>query len=147
MFLIGLACVLLLVASTLIHYESLRVLNFSLPRLDMPARIKVVLVILGAFVGHTLEVLLHTAVFYWLARHQGLGTIDGTNQPAWTSCLYFAATTYTSLGLGDVVAAGPLRLLAGSTSLTGLLLIGWTAAYVYISMERFWEVGAKSKAP
>jgi hypothetical protein len=67
----------------------------------------------------------------------------GTHQPTLLTCLYFASTTYTSLGYGDVIPTGALRLFAGSMALTGLLLIGWTAAYVYISMERFWESDTK----
>jgi hypothetical protein len=32
-----------------------------------------------------------------------------------------------------------MRLLAGMEVLNGLLLIGWSASYTYISMERFWK--------
>jgi diguanylate cyclase (GGDEF)-like protein len=31
-----------------------------------------------------------------------------------------------------------MRLLAGAEALNGLLLIGWSASFIYISMERFW---------
>lgn len=55
-----------------------------------------------------------------------------------TLCLYFSAETYTSLGYGDVVPGGALRLLAGMEALNGLLLIGWSASFIYIAMERFW---------
>lgn len=41
-------------------------------------------------------------------------------------CLYFSAETFTTLGYGDVVPHGDLRLLAGIEALNGLLLIGWT---------------------
>ena len=33
-------------------------------------------------------------------------------------------------------------MLAGGEALNGLLLIGWSASYTYISMERFWRNGA-----
>ena len=54
------------------------------------------------------------------------------------NCLYFSAETFTSLGFGDIVPTGSLRLLAGFEALNGLLLIGWSASYIYISMERYW---------
>ena len=41
--------------------------------------------------------------------------------------------------LGDLTPSGPMRLLAGVEALNGLLLIGWSASYIYISMERFWS--------
>ena len=42
------------------------------------------------------------------------------------------------LGFGDVVPNGPLRLLAGAEALNGLLLIGWSASFLYLEMERWW---------
>ena len=38
-------------------------------------------------------------------------------------------------------SVGELRLLAGVEALNGLLLIGWSASYTYIAMERFWTSG------
>lgn len=135
-----LICTAMLVASTLIHYESLRALYTLLPRLPiLPPRVKLILVILGAFAGHTLEVLLYAFVYHALASHPGWGSIGSEANPSLLTCLYFSLTTYTSLGYGDVVPTGDLRLMAGSEALVGLLLIGWTAAYLYISMERFWD--------
>ncbi len=147
MWVVGAVCILVLVVSTLIHFECLSLLNAGLPPLHISGRIKLVLVVLGAFVGHTLEILAFAGATYWLAWQEGLGTIDGSHRPSFATCFYFASTTYTSLGYGDVIAGGPLRLLAGSMSLTGLLLIGWTAAYLYISMERFWEIGKRQRRP
>jgi hypothetical protein len=46
---------------------------------------------------------------------------------------------YTSLGIGDIVPVGNLRFLAGLETLTGLVLITWTASFMYIEMQRFWE--------
>lgn len=44
------------------------------------------------------------------------------------SALYFALTTYTTLGFGDVLAPDDWRLLTGFASLNGLLLFGLSAA-------------------
>jgi len=44
-----------------------------------------------------------------------------------------------ALGFGDLTPVGPVRLLAGVEALNGLLLIGWSASFTYISMERFWQ--------
>jgi hypothetical protein len=32
-----------------------------------------------------------------------------------------------------------LRIIAGVESLNGLVLIGWSASFTYLSMEQFWE--------
>ena len=43
-----------------------------------------------------------------------------------------------TLGLGDLSPVGTVRLLAGTESLTGLLLITWSASFTYLEMSRMW---------
>ena len=62
------------------------------------------------------------------------------------NCLYFSAETYTSLGFGDLTPVGPVRLLAGTEALNGLLLIGWSASYTTIAMEHFWHINNTKQA-
>jgi hypothetical protein len=137
--LVGSFCLLLLVVTTVIHYEVLRLLTAGLPVLRMQARVKLILVILGAFCAHAVEILLYGAAYYLLAAYLGGGSMGESDNLTFSRCLYFSAETYTSLGYGDVVPHGDLRLLAGMEALNGLLLIGWTTSYTYISMERFWD--------
>jgi len=132
------ACIMLLVLTTIIHYEMLRTLTVVLPGLNTPPRAKLIVVIIGAFFAHALEILLYAVAFYVLARYLSVGLLGDASRSSLTLSLYFSAETYTSLGYGDVVPGGDLRLLAGMEALNGLLLIGWSASYTYIAMERFW---------
>jgi hypothetical protein len=134
-----LGSILLVVVATVLHYEVLRLLSAALPRFAVATRAKLLIVIFAAFVAHALEILLYGAGYFSLARFAGLGTLTGAAGAAFSVCLYFSAETYTSLGFGDVVPTGPLRLLAGTETLNGLLLIGWSASFTYLSMERFWS--------
>jgi len=68
-------------------------------------------------------------------------TLTGPGGFTLANSLYFSAETYTSLGFGDLIPIGPLRLLAGAEALNGLVLIGWSASFTYIAMERFWSPG------
>jgi hypothetical protein len=134
-------CLLLLIATAGIHYEVLRLLTAGLPLLRIQARVKLVVVIVGAFGAHAAEILFYGLAYYLLATHLGRGSMGETDILTFPRCLYFSAETFTSLGYGDVVPHGDLRLLAGMEALNGLLLIGWTTSYTYISMERFWDAG------
>ena len=143
--LVVLACCLLVVATTVIHYEVLRWLNTGLPLLGIASRAKLVVVILAAFVAHATEIALvwggHVRVEH---RASGLGTLAGDAGISLGAFMYFSAETYTSLGFGDVTPLGPIRLLAGVEALNGLLLIGWSASFTYIAMERFWRVSPEA---
>jgi len=136
-----LLCGLLVVATTVLHYEALRSLNFRLPSLGVPDRAKLVIVILAAFVAHAVEMAMYGATLYVLVTWLGAGSLAGTVNVSLATCMYFSAETYTSLGFGDLMPVGPVRLLAGVEALNGLLLIGWSASFTYISMERFWRHG------
>ncbi|HBH36772.1 MAG TPA: two pore domain potassium channel family protein [Curvibacter sp.] len=133
------AAALLVTVTGFLHYEVLRGLNASLPRLAVPDRLKILVVIAIAFVTHALEILLYGIAVYLLVAHGGAGELAGASDSLFSTSLYFSAETYTSLGFGDVTPNGPIRLLAGVEALNGLLLIGWTASFTYISMERFWN--------
>jgi hypothetical protein len=135
---VGACCIILLVLTTIIHYEILRKLTAWLPELQMPARAKLMMVIFATFIAHAAEILLYAIAFYVLARYLAAGTLGDAGRSSLALSLYFSAETYTSLGYGDVVPGGALRLLAGMEALNGLLLIGWSASYTYLAMERFW---------
>lgn len=142
---VALICLLLLVATTLIHYEMLRGLSAWLPRASLPPRSKLIAVIFGTFAAHVAEIALYAVAVLALSRYTGFGTLGDVDKLNFGVTLYFSAETYTSLGYGDILPNGALRLLAGAEALNGLLLIGWSASYTYIAMERFWN-GATRKA-
>jgi hypothetical protein len=133
------AAAVLVAATGFLHYEVLRGLNARLPGLALPDRFKLLVVIAVAFVAHAVEILLYAVAVYVLVGHLGAGNLAGSADSLFEACLYFSAQTYTSLGFGDVSPTGPVRFLAGVEALNGLLLIGWTASFTYISMERFWN--------
>ena len=128
----------LLIATVVAHYELLRLLSSTLPSLSIRSRAKVMAVVFSTFVMHAVEIALYGAGFFLLARAAGVGGLGAVRPPSLLTCMYFSAETFTSLGFGDIIPTGPLRLLAGAEALNGLLLIGWSASYIFISMERFW---------
>jgi len=134
-----LACLALLIVTTVIHYEVLRGLSLLLPTLTIRPRARLLVVIFSTFFAHIVEIALYALVVYALVQWGGYGTLDESSRFSLDVSLYFSAETYTSLGYGDVVPGGAVRLLAGVEALHGLLLIGWSASYTYIAMERFWR--------
>jgi len=95
-------------------------------------------VIIAAFLAHTIDVWLYAIVYYLLTDHLGIGTFGGQLENHFTDSLYFSTSTYTSLGYGDVYPLGGLRLMAGIETLTGLVMIAWSASFTYLAMEKFW---------
>lgn len=142
-----LSCVLLVGLTIVIHYEALRALNLALPSLRIPGRTKMLAVIFALFVAHAIEIGVYGTALHALIKYMGIGGLSGSLPATLANCIYFSAETYTSLGFGDVTPVGPIRLLAGVEALNGLLLIGWSASYTYISMEKFWGEGREDRRP
>ena len=69
------------------------------------------------------------AVVFWRARE--LPTLE--------AAVYFSLVTYTTIGFGDVVLGPGWRVLAGIEGLTGLLLVGWSTAFVFAVVHRMYE--------
>jgi hypothetical protein len=139
-------CLVLVVATTLLHYEVLALLSARLPGVAIASRLKLLVVVFSAFVAHAAEIALYAAATWACIHWLGVGSFSGSIGAGLEACLYFSAETYTSLGFGDIVPLGPLRLLAGVETLNGLLLIGWSASFTYLSMTRFWNNGAPAPA-
>jgi hypothetical protein len=135
----GLVCTLLLCLTTLFHYETLRLLSLALPRMRVASRAKLMVVVIVAFLAHAVEIVAYAVVAYLLAHYSAAGTLGPRPGPSMSVALFYSAETFTSLGFGDVIPEGALRAIAGFEALNGLLLISWTASFLFVSMQRFWE--------
>ena len=136
---VGAALFVLVVLTTVIHYEALGTLSRTLPRLRVAPRAKLLVVILATFGTHAVQILLYGVTLYAFTNLLADGRLGLSAHASFSLCLYFSAETFTSLGYGDIVPGGALRLLAGGEALNGLLLIGWSASFMYLSMERYWN--------
>lgn len=132
----------LVVLTVVIHYEALRLLSGHLQQLQLPFRVRtrLVIVMLAIFLTHVLEMLLFAAGMYASSKAFGLGALGGAAAGTFRDFVYFSVTNYTTLGVGDIFPRGGLRVITGMESLTGLLMITWSASFTFIYMERFWRL-------
>jgi hypothetical protein len=130
---------LLLVLCVFIHYEAFRFMSgrFGLSR-DKDRRF-VLLVVAVAMLAHIAEMIVFAVGYYMADDLLRLGTFVGAASPGAADYLYFSMETYTSLGVGDVHPVGATRVMVGLETLGGLMLIGWTTSFTYLSMRRFWN--------
>ncbi|MEI4232660.1 ion channel [Roseovarius sp. D22-M7] len=131
--------VLLISATVLIHYEVLRKTGHLLPRLPIRPRQRVLVVISACFGAHFIEIALYACMFAVLQASDGFGRIEGAFSGSVLDFFYFATTSYTTLGIGEIYPAGPIRIIAATASLNGFLLITWSASFTYLMMQRYWH--------
>ena len=99
---------------------------------DSPYVVRRVGLLLGLFMFiillHLIQIALWAIVFW---REGELPTLE--------KAAYFSITTYTTVGFGDVVLGPGWRVLAGIEGLTGLILVGWSTAFVFAVVNRMYE--------
>ena len=91
-----------------------------------------------SLVARSLEVALF-AMAYRISLSSGFGSLEGNFEGSIADYLYLSYAALTTVGFGDIVPTGPVRLLAGMEALTGFALITWTASYLYLEMTRLWK--------
>ena len=100
--------------------------------LESPSTPRRVAFLLRLFLGIVLLHLIQVglwAVVFWHAQEL----------PNLETALYFSLATYTTIGFGDVVVGPGWRVLAGIEGLTGILLVGWSTAFVFAVVNRMYE--------
>jgi Ion channel len=134
-----LAALALVGFAVVIHYESLRAISIFTSKLTIPHRALSLVVISGVLLAHLAEICLFAAGFFIMHEYLGLGSVKGEFNGSLLDYFYFSATTYSTLGVGDLFPVGVIRLVAGVEALTGFVLIGWSASFTYLTMERSWD--------
>ena len=123
--------------AVLVHYEALYRLALLLPKLRIPPRFRVLVGVAGAFMAHVAEVWVFAVGYLLMLKWDAGSKLGGNFDGSLLDCSYFSFTNYTSLGFGDIEPFGHVRFLAGLEGLTGLILIAWTASFMYIEMQNF----------
>ena len=103
-----------------------------LPRQGRPLFLSVT--VLGIFLAHVLEIWLWAFAFLMTREVQSL-----------ESALYFSIVTFTTVGYGDITFSEQWRLLSSVESANGMLLFGWSTAFIFEVMRRTWELDSQGE--
>ena len=138
---IGIVIVLLIV-TVLFHYEGLFRLSQGVDAFAAGQRTRLVLIMFGVIILHLVEITLYGVAYWYGDVIVDIGDFAG-RAITFKDYLYFSAETYTTLGLGDIYPVGDLRVIASIESLNGLLLLGWSASFTYLAMQKYWSEHAR----
>ncbi len=93
----------------------------------------------GIFIAHAMAIIIYAVTYWVLIHYAGFSDLSGNISDHFPTYLYFSSTSYSSLGVGDVIPVKGLRFLAGIEAINGLILITWSAAFTYFSVQQLWE--------
>ena len=142
MLIVGLVSLVATLLAVGIHFRLLSLLSSWLPKLRGLRRQRVSLGIVGALTAHMLEIAVFAgamAVVDALPAGWNLGLLQSTEPGTAGDYLYWSAVCYTTMGYEHATPVGAIRLLVGVEALVGLVLVAWTASFLYLHMERDWS--------
>ncbi len=129
--------------AVLIHYEGVHWLARRYSRReiersrDRRAMLKIIFSLLAL---HIIEIWCFGLAYWGLSFVPGTGYVHGEHgTDTLFDAVYLSATTYSTVGFGDLAPVGAIRLISGLESLVGLLLITWSASFTYLEMSRLWS--------
>jgi Ion channel len=96
----------LVLTNVLVHYEVLYGASRLIPRLSIPVRTRMLVVIMACLFAHVIEITLFGLAYLLLQQRLGIGSISGETDGSFLDFFYFSAATYSTLGLGDVFPFG-----------------------------------------
>ena len=131
--------IILVMLTVVIHYEVLYRLAITLPHQNLAPRYRILTGVFVILLAHIVEIWLFAFAYYFMNSASDFGTLTGNIQQDFLSCVYFSFTTYTTLGYGDIQPSGHIRFVAGLESLTGLVMITWSASFLFLEMQKYWS--------
>ncbi|MFM1805783.1 MAG: hypothetical protein RL212_42 [Pseudomonadota bacterium] len=131
----------LVALAILIHYEVLFQLDKKLPKIaHLPSRFRVLIGVAVIFFTHVIEIWLFALGYFVTLQFPGMGQLVGVTagHGVFLDYVYLSFITFTTVGYGDFVAQGYVRYLTGVEALVGLLLITWSASFLFLEMQKYW---------
>ena len=80
---------------------------------------------------HIVEILWFAGGFYLGNEILELGNFTEKFEPGFQDYLYYSLVTYSTLGLSEFSTVGHLKVMTGLESLTGFIMITWSASFLY----------------
>lgn len=104
--------------------------------------------VLSLLATHVVQVLIFALTHFIIERMYGerVGILSMAADGSLTERIYFSGVVFSTLGFGDIVPMGPLRLLVTIESITGLMLIAWSATMSYAVLEREHDTRRKRRS-
>ncbi|MCB1948266.1 MAG: two pore domain potassium channel family protein [Burkholderiales bacterium] len=128
---------IIVICCVVMHYEALRLLGHAVGA-HFHKRIGMLIVMLGLLAAHVIEIILFALGYMVMQLLLGLGHITNLDNGSFLDYIYYSSVVYTTVGFGDLLPVGAVRMLSAAEGLVGLAMITWSASFTFLAMKHFW---------
>lgn len=140
-----LATAVVVVSVVVVHFEGMIVLGRLYLRYreregqSGVGRHRMVGLICGLVLLHFMSIVVFGMGIWVVLQFPGTGSISGGHAASLFDSFYLSAMTYSTVGFGDLTPKGPIRWLAGTEALVGLMMVAWSASFAFREMSLHWN--------
>ena len=121
---------MVIVATVIVHAVSLEIILRTILaiNIDWEARWRTLtfsLTIMAIFLAHVVEICIWAMFYYYTEEIQ-----------TFEAALYFSTSSFTTVGYGDLVLSEDWRLFGSLESANGMILFGWSTAFIFEIVTR-----------
>jgi hypothetical protein len=120
----------LLLLFGVLHMTGLEVIRKHKPQQDSHRYLGLLFTFWGLALLHLIEIALGAGLLALLLS-EGHGSLSSGYGSSAADFIYFAGATFSTLGYTNLEAHGAIRLLVMILSLSGFMLITWSATFIY----------------
>lgn len=91
-----------------------------------------VVAVLGTFIAHIIQ------IWIWALFYLYIDVVSDLEE-----ALYFATSSFTTVGFGDIYLEKDWRLVSSFQSANGFILFGWSTAFIFEVMSKLYEDDSK----
>ena len=118
----------LILSTVLVHAISLELIlkAFQAIKVEFLVRWRaliVAVVVVAVFLAHVVEIWIWALFYYYKASINEIPTLE--------AAVYFSTSSITTVGFGDLVLSEQWRLLSSFESTNGMILFGWSTAFIF----------------
>ncbi|WP_343221946.1 potassium channel family protein [Pseudoalteromonas sp. MMG024] len=96
-------------------------------------------VMLCLIFAHIVEICLFAFAYKLMLSDPKFGSLAGIDVNSITDYLYYSSIVFTTLGFGDIVPKGLIRLFTSIESLTGISLVAWSMSVAFLEIQHVEE--------
>lgn len=134
---VSLITLIVVAACVVIHLEALTLTRKNILRIRK-LRPRMIFLVSAILLAHLIEICVF-GLGYAFATSVTESQLIGYESYHLKDYFYYSAVVYSTLGFGDLIPTGGLRIMTGVESMTGLVLITWSASFTFLEMQRRWE--------
>lgn len=136
--LVSLITLIVVAACVVIHLEVLTQTRKNILRIRK-TRPRMIFLVSAILLAHLIEICVFGIGYATAISLTEVSQLIGYETFHLKDYFYYSAVVYSTLGFGDLVPTGGLRIMTGVESITGLVLITWSASFTFLEMQRRWE--------